>query len=108
LPSDSSDRYLYLIPSLLLPEDFPHLRPGNSNKMDSAKPKENQYEHEEKLNVELDDIKDNAEGRRADEPVIDDAWHNTGKRLVRKLDMTLMPIIWALYLFNYLDRTSIA
>lgn len=76
--------------------------------MDSAKPKDNQFEHDEKLNVELDDIKDNVEGRREDEPVMDDAWHNTGKRVVRKLDMTLMPIIWALYLFNYLDRTSIA
>ncbi|KAL3301183.1 MFS general substrate transporter, partial [Colletotrichum asianum] len=30
------------------------------------------------------------------------------KSLVRKLDMTLMPIIWIMYLFNYLDRTAIA
>ena len=30
------------------------------------------------------------------------------KRLVRKLDMTLMPAIWLLYLFNYLDRNNIA
>lgn len=30
------------------------------------------------------------------------------KSLVRKLDMTLMPIIWVMYLFNYLDRTAIA
>lgn len=30
------------------------------------------------------------------------------KSLVRKLDMTLMPAIWLLYLFNYLDRNNIA
>lgn len=30
------------------------------------------------------------------------------KSLVRKLDMTLMPVIWLLYLFNYLDRNNIA
>lgn len=30
------------------------------------------------------------------------------KRLVRKLDCTLMPTIWVLYLFNYLDRNNIA
>ncbi|KAF2193953.1 MFS general substrate transporter [Zopfia rhizophila CBS 207.26] len=30
------------------------------------------------------------------------------KRLVRKLDMTLMPVVWTLYLFNYLDRNNIA
>jgi hypothetical protein len=30
------------------------------------------------------------------------------KRLVRKLDMTLMPVVWMLYFFNYLDRNNIA
>lgn len=30
------------------------------------------------------------------------------RRLVRKLDMTLMPMVWVLYLFNYLDRNNIA
>ena len=30
------------------------------------------------------------------------------RRLVRKLDMTLMPVVWILYLFNYLDRNNIA
>lgn len=43
-----------------------------------------------------------------DGPVMDDHWHAVSKRIVRKLDMTLMPIIWLLYLFNYLDRNSIA
>jgi len=39
---------------------------------------------------------------------IDDAWRTREKKLVRKLDMTLMPTIWVLYLFNYLDRNNIA
>lgn len=30
------------------------------------------------------------------------------KSLVRKLDLTLMPMIWFLYMFNYLDRNNIA
>ncbi|TDZ13497.1 hypothetical protein C8035_v004441 [Colletotrichum spinosum] len=30
------------------------------------------------------------------------------KSLTRKLDPTLVPIVWTLYLFNYLDRTNIA
>jgi hypothetical protein len=30
------------------------------------------------------------------------------KRLVRKLDLTLMLVVWVLYLFNYLDRNNIA
>ncbi|KAJ9650163.1 hypothetical protein H2198_010525 [Neophaeococcomyces mojaviensis] len=30
------------------------------------------------------------------------------KRLVRKLDLTLVPMLWILYLFNYLDRNNIA
>ncbi|KAK1961033.1 major facilitator superfamily transporter [Colletotrichum sublineola] len=35
-------------------------------------------------------------------------WQATEKRLVRKLDMTLMPMVFLLYMFNYLDRNSIA
>ena len=39
---------------------------------------------------------------------IDEAWRAREKKLVRKLDLTLMPTIWVLYLFNYLDRNNIA
>ncbi|KEF57450.1 uncharacterized protein A1O9_05367 [Exophiala aquamarina CBS 119918] len=39
---------------------------------------------------------------------IDDDWRVKEKKLVRKLDMTLMPVVWVLYLFNYLDRNNIA
>lgn len=35
-------------------------------------------------------------------------WKESERKLVRKLDMTLMPIVWILYMFNYLDRNNIA
>lgn len=35
-------------------------------------------------------------------------WQALEKKLVRRLDMTLMPMLWVLYLFNYLDRASIS
>lgn len=61
-------------------------------------------EHEEHA---MDDVK---EDKAADGEIVlrDENWHKTSASLVRKLDMTLMPIIWVLYLFNYLDRTAIA
>ncbi|KAG9254174.1 major facilitator superfamily domain-containing protein [Emericellopsis atlantica] len=43
-----------------------------------------------------------------DMPIVDEHFQAVSRRVVRKLDMTLMPIIWLLYLFNYLDRTAIA
>ncbi|KAJ9666158.1 hypothetical protein H2201_003837 [Coniosporium apollinis] len=39
---------------------------------------------------------------------VDASWLRQEKKLVRKLDMTLMPMIWVLYMFNYLDRNNIA
>jgi hypothetical protein len=35
-------------------------------------------------------------------------WISREKKLVRKLDLTLMPMVWVLYMFNYLDRNNIA
>lgn len=35
-------------------------------------------------------------------------WRELEKQIVRRLDMTLMPSLIVLYLFNYLDRASIA
>lgn len=43
-----------------------------------------------------------------EQPVMDENWHRVSRSVVRKLDMTLMPMIWILYLFNYLDRNNIA
>ena len=35
-------------------------------------------------------------------------WQAAERKLVRKLDMTLLPMVWVLYMFNYLDRNNIA
>lgn len=43
-----------------------------------------------------------------DEHVNTPEWRALEKKLVRKLDMTLLPVVWILYLFNYLDRNNIA
>ncbi|CAI4215829.1 unnamed protein product [Parascedosporium putredinis] len=40
--------------------------------------------------------------------ITDEAWVQREKKLVRRLDWTLMPMLWVLYLFNYLDRNNIA
>ena len=34
-------------------------------------------------------------------------WEALEKKLVRRLDMTLLPTLWLLYVFNYLDRASL-
>ncbi|KAH8880214.1 MFS general substrate transporter [Thozetella sp. PMI_491] len=39
---------------------------------------------------------------------MDEEWHRISRRVVKKLDMTLMPMIWLLFLFNYLDRNNIS
>lgn len=35
-------------------------------------------------------------------------WRAAERKIVRKLDLTLMPMVWILYMFNYLDRNNIA
>lgn len=43
-----------------------------------------------------------------DNELSDEAFLAVEKSLVRKLDSTLMPTVFVLYLFNYLDRNNIA
>jgi hypothetical protein len=35
-------------------------------------------------------------------------WQEMERKIVRTLDMTLLPQLWILYMFNYLNRTNIA
>jgi len=42
------------------------------------------------------------------DPTLTPEWQAKEKKIVRRLDMTLMPMVWILYLFNYLDRNNIA
>ncbi|KAK1573152.1 major facilitator superfamily domain-containing protein [Colletotrichum navitas] len=37
-----------------------------------------------------------------------ESWQDLEKKLVRRLDMTLMPMLWVLYLFSYLERALIS
>ena len=69
--------------------------------------KDTSIEHQEHANMD----KKPGYGIKTDEEsvqVIDEVWLGREKSLVRKLDKTLMPVIWVLYLFNYLDRNNIA
>lgn len=34
-------------------------------------------------------------------------WRELEKKVVKRLDMTLLPMLWILYVFNYLDRASL-
>ena len=43
-----------------------------------------------------------------EEAINDPEWGNKNRQLVRRLDMTLMPMVWILYFHNYLDRNNIA
>lgn len=57
----------------------------------------------------LDEKKDLAKHVDLDQdPIATPEWRAKERRVVRKLDMTLMPMVWILYLFNYLDRNNIA
>lgn len=46
---------------------------------------------------------------KLDEPAVEDYIPDTleEKKLVRKVDMYLMPTIWIMYLLSYMDRTNI-
>ena len=61
--------------------------------------------------VELEELKQPALAPRWEDEL--DAlgipnWRELEKKLVRRLDITLMPCLWCLYIINYLDRASIA
>lgn len=58
--------------------------------------------------VEKESNVEEVETKGPSPPVQDEAWLAAEKSLVRKLDFTLVPMIWVLYLFNYLDRNNIA
>lgn len=62
--------------------------------------------HIERKSSDCPDVVMKEEGNASGLP--DDEWKAAEKRLVRKLDMTLVPILWVFYLFNYLDRNNIA
>ncbi|KAI0346154.1 MFS general substrate transporter [Trametopsis cervina] len=93
-PRRPSQEQLELLPLLLvdLPEEVPHMTPEK-------------YATSEKLNVE--DTQLEREGSRSPEELKSFTISEAEKRLVRKLDMRIMPIACILYLFAFLDRSNL-
>ncbi|KAJ6063909.1 major facilitator superfamily domain-containing protein [Penicillium canescens] len=59
--------------------------------------------------LQIDDIKTAKDDVENDgQPIMDENWQRLSRSVVRKLDMTLIPMVWLLYMFNYLDRNNIA
>lgn len=63
-------------------------------------------EHQEVCHAPMDTSSEL--GIKPEHDIEDEQWRATEKRLVRKLDMTLLPMVWLLYMFNYLDRNNLA
>jgi hypothetical protein len=61
-----------------------------------------------KETLELSPSKNTDREEGVSSEVNDPSYDAAQKSLVRKLDMTLMPMVFVLYLFNYLDRNNIA
>lgn len=65
-----------------------------------------------KMDQEVVELREYAKAKGLDEEasvlVDNEFFQRTSKSLVRKLDMTMMPMIWTLYMFNYLDRNNIS
>lgn len=53
-------------------------------------------------------LSEKKEIRETDKIESDEDTRKMERRVVRKLDMTLMPVVWILYFFNYMDRNNIA
>ena len=64
-------------------------------------------EHQESLSTDAIHDAEKLSDTETD-PLADPEYRKKEKKLVRKLDMTLMPMVWILYMFNYLDRNNIA
>ena len=84
--------------------------PGEDNKRDAFNiDKAEAVEQAEKGSVK--DLVANATTTSARESAFAELgipdWEALEKKLVRRLDMTLLPTLWLLYVFNYLDRASL-
>ena len=84
---------------------------GHNIRMSAETPGENLKEKSEAL-VDAEALDKQADFILSPDDQIDalgiPEWRTLEKKIVRRLDMTLMPCLWTLYLFNYLDRASIA
>jgi len=65
-------------------------------------------DYNEKVAGDEHSIKRNASAVNPLDALGMDDWRAVEKKVVKRLDMTLLPMLWILYLSNYLDRTNIA
>jgi len=65
-------------------------------------------DYNEKVTGDEQSIKRNASAINPLDALGLDDWRAVEKKVVKRLDMTLLPMLWVLYLSNYLDRTNIA
>lgn len=77
-------------------------------KADTTTPKEPTLVHLQDCTKTASDLEREAIALDDDDPSQDRSWAEAEKGLVRKLDTTLLPMTWVLYMFNYLDRNNIA
>lgn len=56
-----------------------------------------QMEEKSDVDVQMEDLSNEDQDRC-----------NVERRIVRKLDMTLMPMVWIVYLIAYMDRNNLA
>jgi hypothetical protein len=56
----------------------------------------------EKAKSDIDHLKNSEEAPNnfIDEEALSEAWLRSEKKIVRKLDVTLLPTVWTLYLFK--------
>jgi len=79
----------------------------SAEKKISSAPQDNHLSVHAKMSHEENRLKN----KESENGVVDHEtpeWKQSEKSLVRKLDITLMPMVWILYMFNYLDRNNIA
>ena len=73
----------------------------------ASKPGSEQHDLSKEVVAEVHDSADQKlDVEHAEE--VSESYRAIEKSLVRKLDFTLVPMLWLLYLFNYLDRNNIA
>lgn len=72
----------------------------------SEKQRNETLEHVQ-TNGTMDEFKDATRENPVEALGIPD-WKEKEKKIVRRLDMTLLPQLWILYLMNFLNRTNIA
>ena len=56
----------------------------------------------------LENDKEQIHNEKTEQQCESPEWKEAERSLVRKLDTTLLPMAWLMYLFNYLDRNNIA